>query len=399
MMGIQPDMEGSAKQLKLLIVCNHMHIGGVQKSLVNLLKEIAPKHDVTLFLFYPTGDFLKDVPENIKIKSGNFFTRILGMSQAEAKMAGIASFLWRSFWVIITRILGIPVSYGCISKMQRLPDEYDVAISFMQNSAYRVFYGGFNEFVINSVKAKKKISFVHCDFKNYFGNNAYNRKYYNSFDRIACVSDSVKAVFNSVCPDCADKTYSVHNCYDFEEMQLKSEKYTAQYTIGKINLFSASRISEEKGILRMMPILARLKENGTKFVWRIAGNGALLDRATEERNKYGLKDDVVFLGMLDNPYPYFKASDMLLVPSYDEAAPMVYGEAAYFGLPVFTTEVTSAREMIEKTGAGFVCKNDDNDIEKNLYNILITPELITEKRKNTLMNNDMAITEFEAVIS
>ena len=37
-----------------------------------------------------------------------------------------------------------------------------------------MFYGGCNEFVINSVKAKRKISFVHCDFKHYFGHNKYN---------------------------------------------------------------------------------------------------------------------------------------------------------------------------------------------------------------------------------
>ena len=39
-----------------------MHIGGVQKSLVNLLGEIHSRYDVTLLLFYPGGGLMKDIP-------------------------------------------------------------------------------------------------------------------------------------------------------------------------------------------------------------------------------------------------------------------------------------------------------------------------------------------------
>ena len=42
-----------------------MHIGGVQKALVNLLKEIASEYEVTLLLFYKGGELLQDVPENV----------------------------------------------------------------------------------------------------------------------------------------------------------------------------------------------------------------------------------------------------------------------------------------------------------------------------------------------
>lgn len=385
--------------MKLLFVCNNMHIGGIQKSLLNLLNEISKTHDVTLFLFYPKGDLLDDLPKDINIKTGNFFTRIMGMSHAEAKSAGILTVLWRSFWVIITRVFGIPSVYGCLSKMQRVKEEYNVAISFMQNSSYHFFYGGANEFVINSVSAPKKFTFVHCDFKNYFGNNAYNREYYNNFDGIACVSDSVRAVFNEVCPKFSQKTCTVHNCYDFEKMSKQSLEYKAEYTKDAINIFSASRLSEEKGIFRMFPIFAHLKEEGFKFVWRIAGDGGLFEQAIAERDRYGLNGEVLFLGMLDNPYPYFKNSDFLFLPSYDEAAPMVYGEAAYFGLPVVTTEVTSAKEMIEDNDIGLVCKNEDSEIEKMLFEIFNSPELILSKRKNTFMNNGIALSEFEELIN
>ena len=52
---------------RILIVNNNMHIGGVQKALVNLLKEIASEYEVTLLLFYKGGELLRDVPENVQV--------------------------------------------------------------------------------------------------------------------------------------------------------------------------------------------------------------------------------------------------------------------------------------------------------------------------------------------
>ena len=382
--------------MKLLFVCNNLHIGGIQKSLLNLLNEICDLYDITLFLFFPEGELKKDLPKNIKVISGNCFTKVMGMSQAEAKKNGFFTMLWRSFWAVMTKIFGIGFSFGILTKMQKLRGVYDAAISFSQNSSYKMFYGGCNEFVINSVKAKKKISFVHCDFLNYIGNNPYNKKYYKNFDAIACVSNSCKAVFDSVCPDYKNKTYTVHNCYNFKMMEEYGGKYEAEYTEGKINLFTAARISEEKGIFRMFTILSDLKRQGVEFVWRIAGAGPLFEKAVEDSKKYGLEEDVVFLNMIDNPYPYFKKSDLLLVPSYDEAAPMVFGEAAFFGLPVLTTDTTSAKEMVLDEGLGFVCKNDDNDIKETLLMLLKNPHII--KGKNKKISNEKAIKEFKNLI-
>nr|MCR4718436.1 hypothetical protein [Bacillota bacterium] len=161
--------------MKLLFVCNNLHIGGIQKALVNLLKEIADAYDVTLFLFCPCGDLMESVPQNVRIITGNRLTRIMGMSQIEAKRMGTACSLWRAVWTVLTRIFGIRFSFGVLTRLQKIHESYDIAISFSQNSGFKMFYGGCNEFVINSVNAKKKITFVHCDFRHYFGNNRYNR--------------------------------------------------------------------------------------------------------------------------------------------------------------------------------------------------------------------------------
>ena len=385
--------------MKILIVNNNMKIGGIQKSLVNLLHEIHDKHDVTLFLFHASGGLLDSLPDNLKVITGNKFTKVMGMTQAETRKDGIFSLLWRTFCVLLTRLLGIKASFSLLCRMQKIREPFDIAISFMQNSSFHVFYGGCNEFVLKSTEAQRKIAFVHCDFINYEGNNPYNLLLYQRFDKIACVSDSCKKRFNVVSPKIAHKTCSVHNCYRFQEMEQMAAEYKAFYTQDVVNIFTAARISREKGIIRMIPIFANLKKSGCRFVWRIAGEGPEYQEALELQRKYGLEQEIVFLGMLKNPYPYFESSDLLLVPSFHEAAPMVFGEAAFFGIPVLTTETASADELVSQRKIGWVCKNDNDSIETALKELLFDKERIMKKRHSVLFSNAQALSEFDNLIS
>lgn len=80
---------------RILIVNNNMHIGGVQKALVNLLKEIASEYEVTLLLFYKGGELLQDVPENVCIITACDLLRCWGMTRRDTK--GIRQRLSRFF--------------------------------------------------------------------------------------------------------------------------------------------------------------------------------------------------------------------------------------------------------------------------------------------------------------
>ena len=70
-----------------------------------------------------------------------------------------------------------------------------------------------------------------------------------------------------------------------------------------------------------------------------------------------LENIVTMLGEKANPYPYIKKADMLLISSVSEAAPMVIGESAFLGTPILSTRTSSAKEMIEEKGYGWVCEN------------------------------------------
>lgn len=382
--------------MKILVVNNNMQVGGIQKSLVGFLGEISKKHTVSLVLFHPQGELLPDVAENVKIIKGNFFSQLMGMTRADAASKGkLCSFI-RAVCVAITRISGAGLAYRILASFHKPKEKYDVAISFMQNSSDKIFYGGCNEFVLNSVKADKKIAFIHCDFKNYPGNTPYNRRLYKKFDAVACVSDSVKNLFVSQCPECMDKSFTVYNMHDFESI----DNQASDTDIKKEDvpfIFTSARLSEEKGILRMLPIFDRIKKKGGNFKWYIAGYGPLHDKAVQCVSELSLDDDVVFLGMVKNPYPYFKCADMVLVPSYNEAAPMVYTEANIFGTPVFTTNITSSYEMLSPED-NWIVDNTDEAIEHTLSDLLLNPENIYKKTPSIEKSNTKAINQFENLI-
>ena len=344
-----------------------------------------------------TGDLLDELPKDLKVKQGNFFTEILGITHAEAKAKGIFVFLNRSFWTVMTRFFKTGAVFGILAKMQKDRAHYDCAVSFMQNGEERVFYGGWAEYVLNSVNADKKICFVHCDFENYGGNCEYNRKTLAKFDAVAAVSDAAAKRLKKTVPGIADKAVCVHNCCNIAKVKEAGEAYIAEHSPGKVNFFTASRLHSEKGILRMLPIFRGLKLKGLDFIWRIAGDGpdkAEILRITDE---YGLKQNIVLLGNLKNPYPYFKSADALLVPSYNEAAPMVFSEARIFGTPIITTNTLSAEEMVTKTNAGIVCENNDaalsDCVEKFIRNFTPSGEKHTAE-----IDNQTALSEFDALV-
>lgn len=70
---------------KILIVNNNLDMGGIQKSLVNLLNEVQGKYNITLLLFSKSGALLKDVPDRVNIITPNHCYRMLGMTKDELK--------------------------------------------------------------------------------------------------------------------------------------------------------------------------------------------------------------------------------------------------------------------------------------------------------------------------
>ena len=152
---------------KILIINNNLHIGGVQKALVNLLWSIQDQYDITLLLFYKGGALLPELPEKVKVLSAGGAWRYLGMTRDDVQT--LADKLGRAFFAAVTRLLGRKYAVPLMSLGQKKLKDYDVAISYLHNGGDKVFYGGCNDFVLKAVDAKKKMTFLHCDYSDCTG--------------------------------------------------------------------------------------------------------------------------------------------------------------------------------------------------------------------------------------
>jgi len=349
---------------RILIVNNNLCMGGVQKALVSLLWNIRSDADVTLLLFYKDGPLLEELPPEVKVITPDSGYRYLGMPGSAAK--GLGKKLGRSFYAAVTRLFGRKYGVALMGLGQKKLVGYDVAVRYLHNGGDRVFYGGCNDFVLKHVEAKKKITFLHCDYSLCGAQTARNAKQYARFDRIAACSQGCADVFVAANPHLEDKMRVVYNCHRFKYIREKAEEGAVELPRDRLNIVTVARLGKEKGVERAVQVIAQLGHDREKLHYYIIGDGIERPRIEALIEKEKLQNRVTLCGELQNPYGYIQAADLLLIPSYSEAAPLVIGEAACLGTPVLSTKTSSAEEMLTATGYGYVCENSPEGITNAL---------------------------------
>ena len=366
---------------KILFVCNNLDMGGIPKALVNLLREIHRDYAVDLLLFYPWGTYLREVPEDVRLLPSEGLLPLLGMPQSHVAERSRRLAALRGFFVIWSRLFGNGLPRRLVFSTAPSLSGYDVAVAFAQDNSSRAFAIGCNAFVLQKVEAARKISFVHCDFENYGGNTRGNRKAYRKFDRVACVSRGCRTAFLRVMPELTDRTKIVYNCTDYRGIRQLGQEPVDVFSPDYLNLISVSRITPEKGHLRALEVMRRVMPDYPSLRWYVLGDGPSREEFEKSVEEAGLGDRIFLLGAQDNPYKYMKRADALFLPSFHEAAPLVFDEAKALGLPVLTTETTSSAKLIALTGCGLVCENSPEGIERELRSVLENPEMLRQFRE------------------
>ena len=379
---------------KIIFVINSLSIGGIQKSLVELINVIKDKYEVTLYCVKQGGECESFLPKDIKIIYGNKWALVSEQSLAEARKSGFAPYLLRFFLSFWTKLFGKKIPAYLLTKiMGKISGEYDAAISFSQPIHDKQFATLTNEIVLNCCKAKRKITFLHCDFIEYGGNTKYNRGLYKKFDAVAAVSNSVGECFLRVLPELKEKLFTVYNCVDNGNIMSLANDNPLEYN--KKAIVTVARLSEEKGLLRCIPIFKRLKNEGINVQWHIGGGGPLENSLRRIITDMGLIKDIILHGEQKNPYRFLKNATFFLLPSFHEAAPVVFFEAATLNVPVLTTNTLSAKELVEERYNGMVCDNDDESIYLMIKRALSNSEKCYECKPN---DNSLAVNQFDNII-
>lgn len=373
--------------MRVLIVLDNIHTGGISKSLLNFLPFISKYAECDMLVFKRTDFKEISIPKNVKIVNTNERLNVLGMSQSEMMRYSKRGAVLRTFLVILSRLINGNFSRKILFSSMKQLGQYDLAISYSQDVGWNTISTGCNQFVLEKVNAKKKIAYVHCDYEKFGGYDSRQEKEYGKFDKIVCVSNGCKNSFVRMFPKLENKCYVCENFININEINEKISHGCINYNKEHINFVTVCRLSEEKGIIRTIDILERLKkEQNSQFKWTIVGDGPDKVKINQLINEKGLSNDIDLVGKKNNPFVYIKNADFFLLPSFHEAAPMVYGEAISLGVPVVTTNTISAKELIEERDYGIVCENSEEGIYSTLKNIF---DGNIKLRKMKIKNNEI----------
>ncbi|TLX77129.1 glycosyltransferase [Labilibacter sediminis] len=160
-----------------------------------------------------------------------------------------------------------------------------------------------------------------------------------------------------------------------------SAKSTFDYsTITSINedttiILSAGRLDKQKGFRYLVLAAKYAKENHKNWKFFIAGTGRQYTYLSKLIAQHNLEDTFFFLGFKESIHPLFKRADIFVLPSLYEGMPNVILESMLEGVPVISTPVNGAFELIDdkKTGL-FVPVEDPKSIYDSIEYLVQNPE-------------------------
>lgn len=291
-----------------------LRVGGVQKSLVNILNDIDfSRCCVDVYLFDRECFFDLPAHENLQIKY----------------LPAAPGFFRVVYFGLARRLLG-DVTSG---------REYDVAVDF--NSYQNECAAG----VINA-NAKKRVMWIHNDVEIKRKNEPKYRILWHFFkgklryyDEFVAVSPGVIGGFRRV-SGIQDKPITpIPNHIDTGEIFRKA-KLDVDFSVdpAKLNLCSVGRICHQKGYDLLMGYLAEVKKVRQDFHFYLIGDGP--DRAALEAQirDLGLTEFVTLLGNQANPFCYMDKMDGFVLTSRYEGQGMVIWEAKALGLPLYISK-------------------------------------------------------------
>jgi glycosyltransferase involved in cell wall biosynthesis len=136
----------------------------------------------------------------------------------------------------------------------------------------------------------------------------------------------------------------------------------------------AARPDRQKGLDLVLEALARLRRSHPVGV-RLLVAGREADWMRPLAGRLGVADAVLFLGHRDDIERCYQAADALVVASLSEVNPQVAHEAAASGLPVVSTPVHGADELVADGRAGMLVERSPEAIATALGRLAADPDL------------------------
>ncbi len=372
---------------KILFVINTMDRAGAEMALLELLRCLQKKEELELSLFVLSGqgDMLQQVPESVHILNKKFDScsvltakgkrHLMKTSLRACFICGnlfrLLPYLTKLLFDMIKkkRIQPDKLLWRIISDgADRLEEEYDLAVAYLE--------GGSTYYVMDHVKAKKKVAFYHTDYRMAGYTRYMDQECYLDYDRIFAISDAVKEVFLSVYPECKEKTEVFYNIINRERILNLAEKPDGfSDDFDGIRILTVGRLTEPKDFAQSILAMKLLKEQGLNARWYILGEGNQRAGLEALIKKLNLEQDFYLPGAVDNPYPYLKQADIYVHATRFEGKSVAIQEAQILGKPILASNCSGNRELVISGVDGLLCELTPEDICSGVIKLLSDADL------------------------
>ena len=337
----------NSKKKNLLFTSVNLDIGGIEKSLVNLLDNIDyKKYNVTLVLEEKRGILIDRINENVYID--------------EVKVANDENIIIRKSINLLRKINYIILNY----------DNYDFSCCYATYSL--------SSNLLARVSSKNNCIYIHSNYTQIYRDEDSLRKFFNirhinEFNKIIFVSNEAREDLLKYYSSLRKKSYVYNNFIDVNMIKKQGEELIKEKRLkNKTLLVFVGRLEDaSKKIKRAINLV---KEIDTLELW-IIGDGP--DRGVYEdyTKNNQLTDRVKFMGSKLNPYPYMRESDYIILTSDYEGFPVIYLEAIALEKNIITTIPTSDDEIDIKDYAFVISKNKNTMVEE-------VKEILSKKSNN-----------------
>ncbi len=150
---------------------------------------------------------------------------------------------------------------------------------------------------------------------------------------------------------------------------LKKSKQKIKFNFFKknsVNLISVGRLTNQKDHLTLLKAVKKIKDKINLKV-AIIGKGKKKEEILNFIEKYKLSNCIRILGYKDNPYPYLRMSDCLVLTSKYEGLPNVLLEAMYLKKFIISSKCpTGPKEILLNGKLGYLFEISDFKALSNL---------------------------------
>lgn len=324
---------------KIIFFSKNLNIGGMEKALVSLLNVLTEYYDITLVLESKTGDLLKYLNGKIKVEEYQ-----LSQNQ-NILVRKVLNFLKRLKW-----------------KMKN-SNKYDFACNYSTYS----FCGT----KLSLIASKNNALYIHSNYVKMLKDknsivNFFKRHDLNKIKNIIFVSNESKDDLQTIYPEFSNKFYVINNLFDYKNILSLSKEDIKKFDSKYKNFIFIGRLeNESKNLDLLLNSFKSVIEKNNNYRLYIIGDGPYLKNAKDFIYKNELKNNILLLLKKENPYPYLKESDCLILTSNYEGFPVVYMEALVLNKAILTTIPVSC-PYIDIRNYAIILNYNIEDISKKI---------------------------------